>query len=101
MNHNSQPTSRITVAISSAVGSGVRCQSCKGPARPGHAQCDTCEARYTFTFRSLANVAAALPLLLCLIGAVAAQPTVPRTSKPCSFVHINGDAVISCPKAVR
>ena len=44
---------------------------------------------------------AALPLLLCLIGAVAAQPTTPRPSKPCSFVYINGDAVISCPKVVR
>ncbi len=57
-----------------------------------------------FSFRSLAcsnRMLAALPLLLCLIGAVAAQPTVPRPSKACSFVYINGDAVISCPKAVR
>lgn len=113
--HTERPVGRVTVAFNGPSSSPVVCRIMRGSSvlslgRGRTEAAALAEARRnlraarkprTLAFRSLAHAAAALPLLLCLIGAVAAQPTTPRTGKPCTFVYINGDLVISCPKAVR
>lgn len=40
-------------------------------------------------------------ILAIVLLFAAPAPHVAAPAKPCSFVYINGDAVISCPKGAR
>ena len=50
---------------------------------------------------AIATLVALLLLALALLGATTASAAEPPSKPRCSFVYINGDAVISCPRVAR